>query len=95
MNPGFFFSFLLYDRVAGPVDAILQTVISLFYEGVEHMPTFYFLLIGSIWSFQNASVTAIYLFIFSERREKSSPFVQFINSLVSKSTISEGERCTL
>lgn len=49
-------------------------------------------MIGGIWCLQNAIVTALALYSFPKRRNKSSRFDNFISSLLSNSTADGLER---
>ena len=65
---------------------VVQTVTSLFYEGLSDIPTFYLLLIFSIWYLQCAVVTTISLVILPKKKKRSSPFTRFTDNLLAAGT---------
>ena len=71
---------------------VVQTVVSLFVEGLTEMQSFYFLLMFSIWYLQCAAFTTISLFTLSKRLKKPSRFSQFISSLITTATAGIGAR---
>ena len=65
---------------------VLQTVISIFYEGLSRMRHFYLLLIYSNWYLQGAVVTSISFVVLMERKKLPSRFTGFITNLLGTAT---------
>ena len=73
---------------------VFMVLMSLFFEGLKHLPTFFLLLIAIFWCTQNAVVSALSLYIFPNRSENVSPFCSFLRSLCSNATETDLGRVT-
>ena len=65
---------------------VVQTVTSLFYEGLSDIPTLYMLLILGIWYSQCAVVSTISLVLLPKRQNRPSRFTRFTNNLLTTGT---------
>ena len=79
VNSNFCSRFYCTFVALGQWTPVFLVLTSLFYEGLENMPNFYWLLIAGIWCLQNAIVTTLCLCVFPKRGNKAfssifSPF---------------------
>ena len=65
---------------------VVLTPLAIVFGGSRQISSIFWLMIGGIWCLQNAIVTTLSLYVFPKRRNKSSRFDYFINSLLSNST---------
>lgn len=62
---------------------VVQGIISMFFEGLAEIESFYFLLLFSIWYLQCACFSTVANFTLSKSLKKPSRFSQFIYSFIS------------
>ncbi|KAL9969812.1 hypothetical protein ACROYT_G022075 [Oculina patagonica] len=60
-----------------------QASTSLFFEGLNEMKTFYFLMLFTIWYLQAAAVNTTCHYILHKRQKVASPLQQFVSNLLS------------